>query len=324
MSEAPEAQKPTKPKSGRSPAYPVLTIDKAISQANALRKQEGDYAAPLTSAFAAWGYGAKSSGGRQTLATLKYYGLIDIAGENDARKVKVSDAARKILLDEREDQTEKKVRIREAALKPAAHQILFNEYPTGLASDGTVRHFLIFDHGFNTEAANELISQFRQTASFAGIYEPQKSAAEPATLVDKFAIGDYVNCEIDGQLQWGLPWRIVESQKHTDGEVYYRVQGTGSDEAREGWIPMSQAVAAEAPKDLPRVIPAGNFPPPPPAGTKPKVRTAQEGMREDKASLDEGEVILQWPETLSADSVRDFEYWVDGIIRRAKRRAGIE
>ncbi|WP_352953338.1 hypothetical protein [Mesorhizobium sp. M1322] len=44
-------------------------------------------------------------------------------------------------------------------------------------------------------------------------------------------------------------------------------------------------------------------------------------MREDKASLDEGEVVLHWPENLSADSVRDFEYWVEGIIRRAKRRA---
>jgi hypothetical protein len=46
-------------------------------------------------------------------------------------------------------------------------------------------------------------------------------------------------------------------------------------------------------------------------------------MREDKASLDEGEVTLLWPETLSRESVEDFEYWVKGIVRRAKRRAGM-
>jgi hypothetical protein len=46
------------------------------------------------------------------------------------------------------------------------------------------------------------------------------------------------------------------------------------------------------------------------------------GRREDKASLDEGEVVLFWPETLSAESVDDLEYWLSGIIRRARRRAG--
>ncbi|MGB7334327.1 MAG: hypothetical protein WBD01_00940, partial [Salaquimonas sp.] len=49
-----------------------------------------------------------------------------------------------------------------------------------------------------------------------------------------------------------------------------------------------------------------------------------DNIREDKASLDEGSVSLRWPENLSKESVEDFEYWINGIVKRAKRRAGID
>jgi hypothetical protein len=48
------------------------------------------------------------------------------------------------------------------------------------------------------------------------------------------------------------------------------------------------------------------------------------GMKEEKNSLDEGEAVLIWPETLSADSVRDLEYWLTGVLQKAKGRAGIK
>ena len=40
------------------------------------------------------------------------------------------------------------------------------------------------------------------------------------------------------------------------------------------------------------------------------------GMKEEN-SLAEGEAILIWPETLSANSVRDLEYWLKGILQKA-------
>ena len=67
----------------------------------------------------------------------------------------------------------------------------------------------------------------------------------------------------------------------------------------------------------------------PPLGTTPprlpeEKRAPQPGMKEEKNSLDEGEATLIWPETLSADSVHDLEYWLTGILKKAKRRAGIK
>jgi hypothetical protein len=52
-------------------------------------------------------------------------------------------------------------------------------------------------------------------------------------------------------------------------------------------------------------------------------RAPQPGLKEEKNSLDEGEAVLIWPEQLSADKVRDLEHWLKGILRKAKRRAGV-
>ena len=45
------------------------------------------------------------------------------------------------------------------------------------------------------------------------------------------------------------------------------------------------------------------------------------GTNREETSLDEGQVVLTWPSDLSMNSVEDFEYWVTGLINKAKRRA---
>src|SRR5271170_2914106 len=84
------AQNQPKKKIGRSPAYPGITISTALAKAEALYKQEGKYPSPLAQALKSWGYGAKSSGGRELRAAMRYYGLVTIAGEGDAGIVKLT------------------------------------------------------------------------------------------------------------------------------------------------------------------------------------------------------------------------------------------
>lgn len=50
-----------------------------------------------------------------------------------------------------------------------------------------------------------------------------------------------------------------------------------------------------------------------------KRREAKPGMKEDVFSLHEGDVILQWPETLSAESYQDLEDWTKLLLRKIKR-----
>jgi hypothetical protein len=171
-----------KPKQGRSPAYPGIAIDAAIEKSQALYKQEGKYPAPMSSAFKAWGYGEKSSGGREARAAMRYYGLISVEGDGETGKVKLTDDALRILLDTREDQTEKKSVIRRLALTPAIHMKLAEKYSEGLPSDSNIEHFLVFDEGFNPTAAKEVIAVFKETAAYAGIFEP-------VTIADKSSGG---------------------------------------------------------------------------------------------------------------------------------------
>lgn len=163
---------PKKAKQGRSPGYPSINIQEAIAKAKALYAAEGKYPAPMPSAFTAWGFSMKSSGGRGVRASLKYFGLITVDGDNETGKVKLTDDALRIILDEREDQTEKNAIIRKLALLPSIHQALMAAYPNGLASDASVEHLLIFEQGYNKSAAAEVISEFKATAAYAGFYKP--------------------------------------------------------------------------------------------------------------------------------------------------------
>src|ERR1700722_12488365 len=90
-----------RPRQGRSPAYPGLNLQSAIAKAKALHDAEGKYPAPMPSAFKAWGFSEKSSGGRETRAALRYFGLVTVEGDSDAGKVKLTEDALRILLDER-------------------------------------------------------------------------------------------------------------------------------------------------------------------------------------------------------------------------------
>ena len=313
---AANATEPAKrPKQGRSPAYPGLNIKDAIAKAKALYDTEGKYSVPMPSAFAAWGYGAKSSGGRETRAALKYFGLINVEGDNETGKVKLTDKALRVLLDEREDQTEKLALIREMALTPPIHQRLFDKFAEGIKSDATAQHFLVFDEGYNKTAAAELVTEFKETADYAGLYKPVSIVDKlPSTAEEKPAfpfapeVGDLVQVEIGGALQLPKPARVRALQEH-EGQQWVFIEGS------ETGIPVAQIVVDKKAAEVPPVVL-------PPRLAEEK-RAPQPGLKEEKNSLDEGEAVLILPEQLSADSVRDLEYWLKGVLRKAKRRAGI-
>ena len=48
---------------------------------------------------------------------------------------------------------------------------------------------------------------------------------------------------------------------------------------------------------------------------RPKRREMKAGMKEDVISLQDGDVMLQWRETLSADSYQDLEDWTKLMLR---------
>lgn len=231
---------------GRSPAYPSFPVQKALEQIKALYEQERRYWAPLASAVKSWGYGAKSNVGRQALATMKYYGLVDISGEGDARRIKVSETALKILRNLRQDNIEKRQLIHRVAMMPSAHKLLEDEYPIELASDETVQYFLI-ENGFNEQSARELLEEFKETASFIGLYDPHRSvdkehgkgaSRQAEDVSSAIRVGDRIQ------------WVVNGAERFAEGGVVEAIHPSGewlwvSEELTESAIPMRQVDLVE-------------------------------------------------------------------------------
>ena len=302
---------------GRSPAYPFLAFSKAMERAAELKEAEGFYAVPLSSVYTAWGISPKSSTSPQVVAALKHHNLVEYEGSGKTRSVKLTELARKILLDKRPDSKEREALIRQAALAPTIYREILNEYPDGLPSDATIETYLVLNRGFQEKAAQTLIPNLKDTIQFAQLDKMQeipsdRSAEEESTERDpkiELQVGDLVDVEVDGQLVFPAPVRIRALQSD-GGQDWVFVEGSES-AVLKSQVTRFEGVNATSKSFNPPTLPLEKSALSPSAGD----------CREEKASLDEGEVILRWPRALSQESVEDLRYWLEGILRRAERQA---
>jgi hypothetical protein len=183
----------------RSPNYPYLTLPNALARAHQFygHEKRGSAAIPVVAKH--WDYSAKSSGLIQSIAALKSYGLMDEEGRGADRRVKLSELALRILLDQRPDSPERDECMQRAARMPAIAQRILEKFPDDVPSEHNLEHFLIFDLKFNPESAKAAVRGFIENADFSGLYrsgsisastvrtgEPVKEAVSPS--VGQFAV----------------------------------------------------------------------------------------------------------------------------------------
>jgi hypothetical protein len=48
------------------------------------------------------------------------------------------------------------------------------------------------------------------------------------------------------------------------------------------------------------------------------------GYKQDIFSLSEGDAVLRWPEHLSPDSYEDFKGWLELVLKKVARAAGVK
>jgi hypothetical protein len=153
---------------GRSPSYPGIDLEKALDLARVVYEKEGRHDTPVEAVWTDWGMRPKTGPALVSVAALKKFGLLD----GTSGKVRLSTLALDILLDERENSTERAERIREAALKPSIHTELWERYQGKLpTSDAALRLYLVRDRKFTDSGADELIRQFRRTIGFSKLTE---------------------------------------------------------------------------------------------------------------------------------------------------------
>jgi hypothetical protein len=170
---------PRRRRTGRSPSYPALDLEAALERVQTLYETERRYPAAIEVALRHLGYNSvKSGGGQVTLAALRYFGLIEAQGSGAQRTVRVTDLAEGILLDKREDSTERLRRIREAALLPPMHAEMWKQYGADLPSPDNLRFELVRNRGFTESGADDFITEYRRTIQFARLAEADANLSE--------------------------------------------------------------------------------------------------------------------------------------------------
>ncbi len=154
----------------RSPRFPFINLEKAIERAQQYYENEKRGSAVVGVAGKHWGYAAKSSGLMQTIAALKSYGLLEDEGSGTDRKVRLSDLALRILLDQRPNSQERQTYIRSAALNPGIARVIYDSSPENPPSPANLEHKLIFDYKFNQEAAKSAVDIYFNNQAFAKLY----------------------------------------------------------------------------------------------------------------------------------------------------------
>lgn len=151
----------------RSPSYPGIGLADAIERARTIYMNERTNTVPIDVANAHWGYKAGSSAGFVIVSALMKFGLLVDEGSGDRRSVRLTEQARRIILDadDRDDL------IREAALGPAIYRELWERYPDGMPSRAALRRYLVVERNFNERVVEDLIDQFMDSLKFAGLLD---------------------------------------------------------------------------------------------------------------------------------------------------------
>ena len=267
MSEAEQDNKTSKRAAvHRSPSYPAINLKAAIDRAQTFYMYEKRAEASVSVAAQHWGYSVASSGGKQVLAALIAYGLMEDRGSADKRHVRLTDLAFQILLDERPDSAERDDALRRAAFLPKIHAELFTHWPDELPSNQNLRHYLLVAKKFNDNAVDDFIKELRITADFAKVYTQRGGSTNSATTP------------------------LTDLPPDNAQEL-----GGGN-----------KPLAAMAPVQAPPLSVVS------PTGTNGQ-------LRQDTFSLDEGQVILQWPANLSEHSYEDMKDWIELQMRKIRR-----
>ena len=319
VSSPPNQAAARKPRQGRSPAFPFIPINKAIDRAETFRVAEGGrpkHFSPLVSAAKAWGVGVKTGTAIQTIAALGHYGLFEFEGSGEQRAARLTDLAFRILLDKQPQSPERDELIRQAALAPRIHVELWQKWQDSLPSNATLETYLVRDRGFSEGGARDLIAEYKETIAFA---KPGQPANIPVSTTgglpdqdDKteIEVGDLVRVEIGGQDPLGKPVRVRAVQEY-EGSLW-----VFADDEETG-IQMEHVKLEQKGAGDPK--PTIN---PPRLSLEKEPATVPSGKRQEIFALDEGDVILSYPDNLSPASFHDLEGYLSLFLRKAQRRAG--
>jgi len=298
----------------RSPNYPFLSLDEAVSKLPGLLESTKRHPVGVESAAKAMGVSFTSSAGKLALAAMRAYGLLD---KTSVGMVKLSDRALDIAADCAPRSPAWNEAVKATFLAPEMHKILWERYRASLPGDDELRRYLVRERKFNDNSVGPFIGKYKKSLAFSGLAENGVTEKNGANNPDsqKPSVGDFVQWTSGGVEQFPTPLKVAGLSD--DGEFAF-VEGS------QTGLPMAELSVVDPPAEQSNPkppAPASKGPPPANPFYKPPVDLDSE---EEKTNLEEGAVVLRWPKKLSQDSVEELDYWIQGVLRRARRKAGLD
>jgi hypothetical protein len=293
----------------RSPSYPFIPLGVAVQRLSELENHFGRHPTPVNKIGAAWGMKEQSSQAGQTVSALRSFGLVNYEGSGTSRQVVVSEEGRTYLRAQQE--TVKEACLKQAALRPKAIRKFWASWGKDRPVDAVALDTLILQNDFSDSGARAFLKVYDDTISFAKLSTADKvpdgdteDDDEAADSKPKVEVGDLVQVVIGGSAQYKEPQRVRALQDH-GGQPFVFIVG------EMAGIPMENV----------ELVQKGGTPPKPPAPTLAlEDEKPRSGTRKEVFALDEGDVVLTFPENLSASSFADLEGYFSLFLRKARRR----
>ena len=150
---------------GRSPSYPGVSLGQAIEHTTTIFQAENRHEAAESTLLGHLGYTPKSGLGLVAIAALKAFCLVEVNRESNL--LKVTNIATKIILDTREDDTDRLAAIQVIAVNPPMHKVMWEKYKGQLPSDANMLFLLQHEYKFTESGAKQFIRLYRETLAFA-------------------------------------------------------------------------------------------------------------------------------------------------------------
>ncbi|MGH7046398.1 MAG: hypothetical protein ACREE2_08405 [Stellaceae bacterium] len=231
--------------------FPFIPLSRAIERVREINKNAGQHPILTSDAKKLWGYTEKASGGFQTIAAIRYYGLVESIGAKDRRQLKLTADARRYFLDERPEVHDELVK--KFALNPTAFADLWRHWNTEPPADAIARSTLKVEFGYAENAAAELLALYKTNLAFAKLTRaPDDSPAMvggggkqlrvPPPPLEAVKVGDYVQWTSNGQDQFPAPRRVnAVSDDGSHAQVFGSMTG----------IPINELTVVDTPEVSP-------------------------------------------------------------------------
>ncbi len=199
---------------GRSPSYPFIPLGKALDRLAELKDTVGRELVSAAEAASCWGYGPKSSGGIQTTAALKQFGLLIEISIGNEKKLKISTAGWKTLS---RNWLDNKRMLVKHALHPKIHRVLWDRYHTELPTDEDIISYLVERRGFNASGAKDLLNEYKDTLAFVELLDIQPEETEELTKLVKSVMAN----DVSKFYSKTYDPSDFEAPKHAAGDFFY-------------------------------------------------------------------------------------------------------